>query len=102
MQTFEVTVFIKRLQQEVFTFASNPDNDRLWLKDVVSSEWITPDPVGVGSSKRVVSKFMGRHTAVTVTYSSWDPPNMYRVNFAFGPFSLQVQRSLSRRKMARE
>ena len=89
MHAFEVTVFIKLPQQEIFAFTSNPDNDRLWIKDLVSSEWISPDPVGVGSAKRAVSKFLGRNTSVTVEYTIWDPPNMYRVNFDFGPFSLQ-------------
>lgn len=90
MHTFEVSVFIKRPQQEVFAFASNPDNDHLWLKDHVSSEWITPDPVGVGSTKRLVLKFLGRHTSVTVAYSIWEPPNMYGVKFNLGPLLVQA------------
>lgn len=89
MHTFAVSVFIKRSPQDIFAFAANPDNDHLWLKDNVSSAWITPGPVGVGSAKRVVSKFLGRHTTVTVTYTMWEPPKMYAVRFNLGPLSLQ-------------
>ena len=87
MANFEMTQFIDRPPQEVFDYLTNPDNDLLWQKGLISSEWISPDPAGVGSTKRVVNRFLGMKINVTVEYTAWDPPNRYAFKFD-GPFSV--------------
>jgi uncharacterized protein YndB with AHSA1/START domain len=90
MRTFEFSVFIDRPPQEVFDFVTNPDNDHLWQETLVSSEWVTPEPAGAGSIKKVVIRFLGRNMEGTVEYISWDPPDSYRFKSDDGPFSLEA------------
>ena len=87
MANFKMTQFIDRPPQEVFEFLTNPDNDHLWQQGLISSEWISPEPAGVGSTKRVVNRFMGKKMDGTVEFTAWDPPNSYAFKFD-GPFSV--------------
>lgn len=87
MRRFEFGVFINRPPQEVFDFATNPDNDQLWQKNLVTSQWITPEPAGAGSRKLGVTRFMGREMGAEVEYTVWDRPYGYAIKGAVGPFS---------------
>lgn len=77
MRTFEFSVFIDRPPQEVFDFMTNPDNAPQWQEGLISSEWITPEPAGVGSRKRGVTRFMGREIGAEEEYTEWDRPRGY-------------------------
>jgi carbon monoxide dehydrogenase subunit G len=88
MGTFEFSVFINRPPQDVFDFITNIDNDLQWQKNLLSSEWTTPDPAGVGSTKRVVTRVLGRKIEAAVEYTVWDPPNMYTFKSDDSPFSV--------------
>ena len=88
MGTFELSVFIICPPQVVFDYLSDPDNDLLWQRNLISSGWTTPDPVGVGSVKHVVTRVMGRKIEASVEYSVWDPPNSYRFKTDDGPFTI--------------
>jgi hypothetical protein len=86
MGSFELSLFINRPPQDLFEFTTNPDNDHLWQKDLLSSEWTSPEPFGSGSSKQVISKAMGRQSNVRVEFTTWVPPERYGVTFNIGPF----------------
>ena len=88
MANIELTQFIDRPPQEVFDYLTNPDNDHLWQEGLISSDWISPEPAGVGSTKRVVNRFLGMNMKVTVEYTAWDPPNKYAFKTLDGPFSV--------------
>ena len=88
MRTLEFSVFIDRPQQQVFDFMTNLDNDHLWQNGLISSEWSTPEPAGVGSIKQVVTRFMGREMQATVEYTAWERPNGYAFKGGAGPFSI--------------
>lgn len=75
MFTVERTIVIDRPQQEVFDFASDPAHAHEWLKVVKSKNWASEGPHGVGSTQRVVARFMGRDMEATNHYTVWDPPN---------------------------
>jgi carbon monoxide dehydrogenase subunit G len=87
MRTFEFRVFIDRPPEEVFDFAVNPDNDHLWQENLISSEWITPEPAGVGSVKRGVTRTLGREVGAEVEYTAWDRPHGYAFKGAAGSFA---------------
>ena len=87
MRTFEFSLFIDRPPHEVFDFAVDPGNDYLWQGNLVSSEWITPEPAGAGSIKRGVTRFMGREMGAEVEYTAWDRPHGYAIKGTAGPFS---------------
>jgi len=90
MRRFAFSVFIERRPQEVFDFAANPDNDHLWQENLISSEWITPEPAGVGSVKRVVSRLLGRKVGTDVAYTEWQRPHGYGIEGGSGPFSFSA------------
>jgi carbon monoxide dehydrogenase subunit G len=75
MFTIEKSIVINRPQQDVFDFASDPAHAHKWLKVVKSKEWISAGPNGVGSTQRVVARYMGRNMEATNEYTVWDPPN---------------------------
>ena len=75
MFTIERTIVINRPQQEVFDFASDPAHAHKWLKVVKSKNWTSEGSHGVGSTQRVVARFMGRDMEATNEYTVWDPRN---------------------------
>jgi carbon monoxide dehydrogenase subunit G len=88
MATFEISLFIDRPPQEIFDFMTNPDNDKLWQESLISSEWVTEGPAGLGSKKRVVVRFMGFKLKATTEYVIWEPPERYRFKSDDSPFSV--------------
>ncbi len=60
MARIEASVVINRPVEEVFEFVTNPKNDLLWQPGVLESEQTSEGPMGVGTTLRSVSQFMGR------------------------------------------
>lgn len=95
MRTLELSLFINRPPGVVFDFMAVPHNDLLWQENLISSEWVTPEPAGVGSIKRVVSRFMGREMEATAEYTVWDRPHLYGFKSAAGPFTVSGRTSFA-------
>jgi carbon monoxide dehydrogenase subunit G len=86
MITFEKTVYIKRPQQEVFEFVSDPANDAGYRSGAKFSQWSSAGPVGVCSNMRTVDRFMGREVETTSEITIWDPPDKHAFETVGGPF----------------
>jgi ligand-binding SRPBCC domain-containing protein len=86
MLTFEKRLTINRPRQEVFDFVSDPANDALYRSDAEFAEWSSEAPIGVGSSMRSVSRFMGREVETTSEFTVWDPPETYAFRTVGGSF----------------
>lgn len=56
----EHSVLIERPIEEVFAFATHPDNDTLWQSTSLETEQTSAGPVDVGTTFRNTSKFLGR------------------------------------------
>ena len=54
---------------EVAAFAANPSNVPIWYTNISSVQWLTPEPVELGSKVAFVAQFLGR-TLRTHTRSS--------------------------------
>ena len=89
MFTFDTTIFIDRPQQEVFDFVSNPANNTKWQSNFASSELTSEGPVGVGSTIRTVSRFLGREIEATAEITVWDPPNQFTFKLPKGPYPVE-------------
>jgi uncharacterized membrane protein len=89
MINIEKTIFINRPQQEVFDFASNPTYLPKWQSQIISTEWTSPEPHGVGSTQRSVARFMGREIESTSEVTELDPPNYFVFKLVGGPLSLE-------------
>jgi len=90
MITFETTIFIDRPPQEVFDFVYNLANAPKWQVNVVSVEWTSEGPIGVGSTQRTVSRFLGRELESTVEITVWDPPNQTALKSIEGPLQFEA------------
>ena len=60
MFKLEVSEVINRPVEDVFAFVSNPKNDSLWQSDTVETEITSEGPIGVGTTYRDISGFLGR------------------------------------------
>lgn len=90
MFTFEKNYFIRRPQQEVFDFVSNPANNTQWQSTTEAAEWTSEGPPGVGSTYRSVVRFMGRKVESTEEITLWDPPNQFGFKSVSGPVPFEA------------
>lgn len=90
MYTFEQSVFIKRPQEEVFEFLTNPTNDPKWRDSAVSGEWTSDGPIGVGSTKHNIDKLLGREIKSTIEVTVWDPPHKVGLKTVGGPMPYEA------------
>jgi hypothetical protein len=77
VQKFTLSVFIKRSQQDVFDFLSDPVNLPKWDSDFVSAEWISSDAPGIGSIYRASGKRLGSQKDGWFEIVQWKLPNCY-------------------------
>jgi len=85
MFKFEKSIMINRPQQEVFEFVMNLENDPKWQGSIVSVKQISDGPIGVGSTFRYESKFLGRKSETEIQLTSYDPPSGASVKAINGP-----------------
>ena len=77
MNTFTLSVFIDRPQEDVFDFLSNPANLSKWDSDFESAEWISSDIPGIGSTYRASGKRLGSEKDGFFEIVRWNRPNGY-------------------------
>ena len=81
----EHSVVIDRPVEEVFAFATDPNNDPLWLSTTLETERTSEGAVDVGTTFRNVSKFLGRRIETTMQVTENDPPHKQCVRITSGP-----------------
>ena len=89
MFTIGKSIVINRPQQEVFEFASDPAHAHQWLQVIKSKEWSSAGPYGVGSTQRVIARYMGRDVEATNEYTAWDPTNQFVFKTVNGPILIE-------------
>ena len=90
MITFERAIIINRPPQEIFDYVADPANANKWQSQMVSVEWTSEGPPGVGSRQRAVSRFLGRDIDVISEFTVWDPPNQHSFKVVDGPFQVEA------------
>jgi uncharacterized protein YndB with AHSA1/START domain len=73
MRSVEAAAEIAAPPEEVFAFLADPANLPSWQTGIVSAERTSPDPIGVGSTARVVRELGGQRLAVDVAVTAYDP-----------------------------
>lgn len=74
MQKFAASVLINRSQQGTFDFLSDPANFPKWDSDFESSEWVSSDAPGIGSTYRASGKRLGSEKDGIFEIVQWDRP----------------------------
>lgn len=65
MAKLEHSVVINRPVEEVFEFMNNIENEKLYRTDLLESEQTSEGSIGVGTTTREVSQFLGRKIETT-------------------------------------
>ena len=81
----ELSVVIGRPVEEVFAFATDPENDPLWQSTSLETEQTSGGPVGVGTTFRNISKFLGRRIETAYEVTEMEHPRRQCVRIVSGP-----------------
>lgn len=85
MYKIEKSISINRAQQEVFDYVTDPAESAEWQSGIISSEWTSDDPPGVGSTIRTSARYLGRKIDTEVEITEWDRPNRVSFKTVSGP-----------------
>jgi uncharacterized membrane protein len=89
MIKFEKNVLINRPQQEVFDFVTDLSNDPKWQSSIESVERVSDGPIGVGSTWRYVTNFLGRKNETEIQMTRYEPPHQSSVKAVRGPIPFE-------------
>jgi uncharacterized protein YndB with AHSA1/START domain len=81
----EHTVVIERPIEEVFAFTTDPNNESLWQSTSLETEQTSEGEVGVGTTFRNTSKFLGQRIESIYQITENDPPQRQCVRITSGP-----------------
>ncbi len=83
-------IIIDRSIEEVFTFASNPDNATKWYSNIKSVDWKTPKPLQAGSQVTFEAHFLGKQLIYTYEITSLKTNEKLIMKTAEGPFPMRT------------
>jgi uncharacterized protein YndB with AHSA1/START domain len=90
MFKLEVNEVINRPVEEVFEYVSNPENDALWQSDTAETEITSEGPIGVGSSYRDVTEFLGRRIETIFEFTDYEPNVTLSLRATSGPIPMDA------------
>jgi uncharacterized protein YndB with AHSA1/START domain len=73
MRRVEASITIAAPPEAVFAFVADLANLPRWQSGILSAERTSPDPVGVGSTARVVRDMAGQSLTVDLTITDFEP-----------------------------
>ncbi|HEX5579422.1 MAG TPA: SRPBCC family protein [Candidatus Limnocylindria bacterium] len=73
MRRVEAGITIAAAPEEVFRFVADLANLPRWQSGIVSARRTSPEPVGVGSTARVVRDLAGQSLTVDLTITEFEP-----------------------------
>ena len=77
MASFSATEWIAVPPQIIFDFMIEPANSHKVMHNVTNNEWITDDPVGVGSRFRETRMMNGKEATSEIEITTYEPPHRY-------------------------
>jgi len=86
MATVVMTTRIDRAPADVFAVLADVSKNTTWSKTSISGRLLSPPPVGVGTTAREVSRFMGRRIEVDSTIVAFDSDRTFTFVTSTGPF----------------
>ena len=60
-----------------------------------SAEWTSNGSVGVGSSMKIVARFLGRKIETELQITAWEPPDSMGFKSLNGPYPVEVMNTLA-------
>jgi uncharacterized protein YndB with AHSA1/START domain len=96
MARAEISVTIKRSVEDVFAVLSNPETSPKWSSSSLESKKTSAGPIGVGTTTRSVSKFLGRRIESESEITEFEPNRKFASQSKSGPFPLQASMTFER------
>lgn len=85
---------ISRPANEVFAFFADASNNPEWQEGMVSCEWTTPPPIGVGSVYEQHARFMGRDVRSVFRVTEFVPERSIKIETVESTFPITVHRTV--------
>jgi hypothetical protein len=85
---------IGRPSGEVFAFFSDASNNPKWQKGMVSCEWTSPGPIGVGSTYSQRARFMGRDVVSSFVVAEFEEGRKITIETTASTFPIRVTRTV--------
>ena len=94
MAIVESSVVINRPVEEVFDYVVDPNNTAQWAGPVVEAKKTSDGPVGLGSTSKRVTQFLGRTMESTYEITEFEPHSYYRDKTTSGPVPMKSRISV--------
>jgi uncharacterized membrane protein len=96
MESFELSIVIKRPAEEVFGFLANLENDLQWRREWVDARNMSDGSLSVGSKFRLTSELLGQRIPTVYQVIKYEPDRIAAWKAVSGPLPLIFQRTLER------
>jgi carbon monoxide dehydrogenase subunit G len=91
MPTVEETILIKRNREDVFDFASDPENVLLYSSNLIEFEQTSPGPAGKGTTNRGVVKVAGKKFEWTSEITEFDRGRRWASRSVESPMAWSIE-----------
>lgn len=85
---------IARPAREVFDFFSDASNNPRWQEGMISCEWTSGPPIGLGSTYEQRARFMGREVTSTFVVTDYEPGRRIAIETTESTFPIRVVRTV--------
>lgn len=85
-----VELLINKPKSEVAAYATDPDNDPVWVSGIVEAKMLTDPPLAQGSRVERVASFLGRRIQYILEVVDWEPGSRMGMRSVKGPFPMDV------------
>ena len=89
-----VTREIARSAEKVFDFFADASNNPKWQDGMVSCEWTSDPPLGVGSTYEQRARFMGKNIISTFEVTAYEPGTRIEIETIKSTFPIRVVRTV--------
>ena len=90
MAKADISTTIKRSLEDVFVVLSDTENSPKWSSSSIEARTTSEGPIGVGTTSRSVSKFLGRRIETEMEITAFVPNRKFAWHSKSGPFPLQA------------
>ena len=92
MISVKVSIVINRPIGEVFDFLSNMENNMKWRTSQQEVQKLSEGPIGVGTTYRMVNRFLGRRLETEAEVIEYEPDRKYTTRDKSETLPLKAQR----------
>jgi uncharacterized protein YndB with AHSA1/START domain len=85
---------IARPVAEVFAYFSDASNNPKWQKGMISCEWTSDPPIGVGSTYDQRARFMGRDVTSSFVVTNYEQDRLIAIETTKSTFPIRVVRTV--------